>query len=414
MNNKKIYHFIENTLSLFSVKAIDLVIAIFLIPYLILKVGIENYGVYAFAIALVFFFMNISNYGFNLVAVRELAKPEDKRSYNSVFNEVFSVKLFIIVFLLLLLVILNFIVPSFRSHSLLYVFASFLLLSDLFSLRWFFIGVEKMKFLPIISLVATLIYALLVILFINEPKDYIYIILFEAIGLLVAGGISFFYVIQEYELSIKILSFKKVSAYLYNNFSSFINLFVPSVLSNLAVLLVGMFSIPIHVSYMQLGVKFSNAFSTVNSIVTKVFYPIVNRDSKVRKISVRTLLIMGVLFSVVMFFSADLLVKPWLKLDNEESINQVTFIIKIMSPTPLLMSIISAYGVNGLLVLGKDKLFGFITISSVLVGLLIGALGFINYGYLGAAIFLIAARFVYALLSFWLFTKKTAHSTLKK
>ena len=78
---------------MFSVKAIDLAIAVLLIPYLILKVGLQNYGVYAFALALVFFFMNIANYGFNLVAVRDLAKQADKnqKSIGEIFNEVFSV-----------------------------------------------------------------------------------------------------------------------------------------------------------------------------------------------------------------------------------------------------------------------------------------------------------------------------------
>lgn len=406
MKHKKLYNFLENTVSLFSVKVIDLLVAIFLLPYLILKVGIENYGVYAFAMALIFFFMNISNYGFNLMAVRDLAKSDTTKNYSVIFNEVFSVKLYLTGFLLLVLLLLSLFLSSFRVHGLLYIFAAFLLLSDLFSLRWFFIGVEKMKYLPIINLIATLIYTLLVLLFIREPKDYINIILFEAIGVLVAGGLSFFYVIRKYELSIQLLSFNKVCNYLYRNFSSFINLFVPSVLSNVAILLVGVFSIPLHVSYMQLGVKYSNAFSTLNSIVTKVFYPVVNRDSKVMKLSFVTLLVLGLLLSVAMFFSAEILVEPWLKLDSEDALDQVIFIVKLMSPTPFLMSVIGAYGVNGLLVLGKGKMFSFITFSSVLIGLITGVVVLFIYGYIGAAVFLIVARGVYALLSS-LFLKRT-------
>ena len=89
MKLKSIYNFLENVFSLFSVKVIDLAIAIWLIPYLILKVGIQNYGLYAFAIALMFFFMNISNYGFDLVAVRTLAKNTTKnnKQINTIFNE---------------------------------------------------------------------------------------------------------------------------------------------------------------------------------------------------------------------------------------------------------------------------------------------------------------------------------------
>ena len=38
----------------------------------------------------------------------------------------------------------------------------------------------------------------------------------------------------------------------------------------------------------------------------------------------------GFILSVVMFYSADFLIKPWLKLENEYALEQVLFIIKIL------------------------------------------------------------------------------------
>ena len=66
MNLKKYRSVLENSISLFSLKAIDLALNLWLIPFLILKVGLYNYGLYAFAMALVLFFVNLLNYGFNL------------------------------------------------------------------------------------------------------------------------------------------------------------------------------------------------------------------------------------------------------------------------------------------------------------------------------------------------------------
>ncbi len=361
-----------------------------------------------------FFFMNITNYGFNLVAVRDLAKKatNNQKTIGVIFNEVFSVKLYLTGLLLIVMLLLILFVPKFSSFKLIYLFASFLLISDLFSLRWFFLGMEKMKFLPAINLVATLIYVLLVVLFIRQPKDFVYIILFEAIGMLIAGFISFTYVLNEYQLTIKILPFKKVRKYMVANFSSFINLLVPSVLSNIAVLLVGFFSISTHVSFMQLGVKFSNAFSTVNAILTKVFYPMVNRNTSAMKLAFKVLISVGFILAVAMYFSADFLIKPWLKLENAYALEQVVFIIKLLSPTSLLMAIISSYSVNGLLVFGKDKVVGVITVFATLTGLIIGVFLIIKYTYLGGAVFLIAARGLYALLSYVLFKKNNAETGL--
>ena len=93
---KSIYQFFENVFSLFSVKSIDLAIAIWLIPYLIFKVGIVNYGLYAFALSTVLFIVNFTNFGFDLSAVRALAKDaNDTKKINKLFNEVFSVKLYL-------------------------------------------------------------------------------------------------------------------------------------------------------------------------------------------------------------------------------------------------------------------------------------------------------------------------------
>ncbi|MCF6168476.1 oligosaccharide flippase family protein [Lutibacter sp.] len=406
MKPKNTYHFIENALSLFSVKAIDLILAILLIPYLILKVGIVNYGKYAFALSLVLLLVNITNYGFNLTAVRELARyGKDSKKLNKLFNEVFSVKLYLTGFVLLLLLLLTIVVPSFAAYKLVYIFASFLIVGDLFSLRWFFMGLEKMKYIPAIYLGGTLLYVLLVVIFIKQPADFEYIILLEGIGLFIANIISFSYIVLEYKIKFQLLSFAQVKNYVYTNWSSFINLFIPSMLSNTAIFMVGLFSIPVNVSIIQLGVKVSNAFATVNAVFTKVFYAMVNRKIQIMRQSFNVLLVIGVLLSVVMFFSADIVIKPWLNIKDVAVEQQISFIIKLLSPTPFLMAIISAYGVNGLLVLKKDNLVSKITIIATLVGTVVGLLVIPVYTFIGGAVFLITTKTLYAFFSFLFFKR---------
>ena len=297
-------------------------------------------------------------------------------------------------------------IPGFRMHALVYVFASFMLVGDLFSLRWFFMGIEKMKYIPAINLGASLIYVLLVLVFIQQPKDYEFIILLESIGLLIVNMISFLYILLEYNVKIQLLSFKKVRQYVIVNWSSFINLFIPSMLSNTAVFLVGVFSVPANVSIIQLGVKVANGFTTINAVLTKVFYAMVNRKVQILRKSFSVILGIGILLSIVMFISADVFIGPWLKIEDAIIEQQISFIIKVLSPTPFLMAVISAYGINGLLVYGKDKLFGYITLIATLLSLILGLLLIPKYTYLGGAIFLLAARGFYAIGSFMMFNKK--------
>jgi len=273
-------------------------------------------------------------------------------------------------------------------------------------LRWFFMGIEKMKYIPAINLGASLIYVVLVLVFIQKPKDYELIILLESIGLFIVNMISFLYVALEYNVKIQLLSFKKVRRYLILNWSSFINLFIPSMLSNMAVFLVGVFSIPANVSIIQLGVKVANGFTTINAVLTKVFYAMVNRKVQILRKSFSVILGIGILLSIGMFISADVVIKPWLKIEDLIVEQQISTIIKILSPTPFLMAVISAYGINGLLVYGKDKLFGYITLISTLLSLIMGLILIPKYTYIGGALFLLTARGLYALGSFTLFNKK--------
>ena len=79
LNIKKHIVLIENFISFSLFKVIDALIPLIIIPYLINVVGKDNYGIYAFAYALVFYLLNIVQYGFSLSAVRLIAVNRDNK-----------------------------------------------------------------------------------------------------------------------------------------------------------------------------------------------------------------------------------------------------------------------------------------------------------------------------------------------
>ncbi len=406
MDFKKYSGAFENSISLFSLKTIDLGLTLWLIPYLIFKIGLSNYGVYAFAMSLVLFFVNVLNYGFNLSTVREVAKnKEDKLKINQIFNEVLSVKVFICCLLYFIYFILLFFIPKFLEYRTLYFYSSLLLISDLFSLRWLFFGLEKMKYIALIKLIGTIIYILLIFQYINNKSDFIIIPLLEAVGMLVVSVVSFIWVVLKFEIRLKILSIREVIIYLRKNFSSFINLLFPSTYGTMIVFLVGVLGVPLQVSFIQIGVKLVAIFSTINTILTDVFYPVVNRDIRLM-IPVRYLVNgTGFFLSLLMYFSVDFVVRYWLKFGSDSELENIIKIVEILSPVPFLMSIISSFGVHGLLSHYKDSLFSKITIVSSLSMIFSAYYLVPNYYILGGAISFLLGRSVYAILSF-VFLKK--------
>ena len=152
MNKKSIYKFTENTLSLFSIKAIDLGLTLWLIPYLILKIGIDNYGIYALAMSLILFFQNVLNYGFELSTVREVSKnSQNSEVLSKIFSEVISVKIVLLLILYPILLVLVLFVPAFWAQKSLYFFASLILIGDLFSFTFypFFFSNNKLSYINV-------------------------------------------------------------------------------------------------------------------------------------------------------------------------------------------------------------------------------------------------------------------------
>lgn len=410
LNKKNFYQFSENTLSLFAIKGIELGLTIFLIPYLILKVGIENFGIYSYAMALMLIFMNLMNYGFNLVTVRELTKSkQNAQKVNQLFNEVLSVKLFLFGISATILVVLIAIIPEFWEQKTLYFYSLFLLIGEFFSLRWFFLGIEKMKFKTFINLISTAIFVALVVLFVRTESDYQYIPMYQGIGLFVIALGSFLWVVKKYKINIQLISFKEVITYLIANFSSFINLVIPSTFGTLSVFLVGIFGLPIHVSFMQIGVKILGAFSTVNAILTKVFYSIINRNSTMLYLSRMVLISIGFVLSMAMFFTSDFIIAKWLSMEPKEELGNTVSIIKILSFVPFLVAVISSYGINGLLTMYKDVLYSKITLIAFMALILCSIVLIPFYPIYGGAIALLLGRLVYAGLAVVLFKKENVH-----
>ncbi len=397
MKLKKYVKLIENFAALSVFKVVDLVIPLIVLPYLIHTVGADKYGVYGLAYVLVFYFLNVTQYGFLLSAVRKIAiKRDDKTELNRIFNEVFTTKLFLTIIAIAVLTLIVLLIPKFRMHYLVYLFMGLMMVGDLFFPLWFFLGIEKMRFITLINLISKSSFAVFVFILIKQPEDFVYISLYQAIGYLIAGMVAMILVVRTFKIKIRLVSFTSVKYWLNHSFSSFLTMITPTLYANTSIFLVGIFGLPQYVSFMEVGSKVSGAFSVVNTILTEVFYPHVNRNRNgLRKIK-HFFVFMGFVFSILMYFSSEFLIRIWLG----DHIDEIVLIVKIMSPSPFLMSIVSAYGVNGLMVHNKDRLYTIITATASVIGFVVGLIIIPKYFYVGGAIAIVSARIVNATLAY--------------
>jgi len=115
---------IGNMFWLYGLQGLNYFIPLAVLPYLVRVLGVERYGLVAFAQALAQGFMFLTDYGFNLSATRRIAQlHDDPREVARVFWAVITIKTALMVAGAGVLAGLIVLVPRFHSDASLYVVA---------------------------------------------------------------------------------------------------------------------------------------------------------------------------------------------------------------------------------------------------------------------------------------------------
>ena len=143
----------NNFLSLSTIQAINSLIPIITLPYLLRVLGVEYFGLITFAQALIMYFNIITDFGFNFSATRDIARNiENKKKVSLIFSTVMIIKLFLLVFSFVVLSIIIFSFKQFRSDWLIYYLTFGMVFGQTIFPIWFFQGIEKMKHIALLNL----------------------------------------------------------------------------------------------------------------------------------------------------------------------------------------------------------------------------------------------------------------------
>src|SRR3954453_11659022 len=98
-------------LSIYQV--VNFAVPLIVVPFLIVRIGVANFGLVAFSYAFVNYFNVIVDYGFNLSATQKISvNRNNKEAVNTVFTTVYSSKLIFLAVCFLLYITLVFTIPA--------------------------------------------------------------------------------------------------------------------------------------------------------------------------------------------------------------------------------------------------------------------------------------------------------------
>lgn len=358
-------------------------IPIFTIPYLARVLGVDRFGEIAFATTVMIYFQTIVNYGFSYTATRDIAKNrEDAEKVSAIFSEVMWASILLMLGSFVLLIVLILLIPKFYQMKEL-LFVSFGLIPGyvLFP-QWMFQGLERMKYITFLNILARVVFTLAVFIFIKKESDYLLQPLFTSLGFIISGLIAIYILLVKYRIKWLKPSWSGIKKTLSGSTDVFINQLLPNLYYSFSTILLGFWGGDYANGILDAGQKFALVTVQFLRTVSIAFFPYLSRNiSRHGQYSGIVLLVSGMV-SCILFFGS-----PWLiRVFFSEQFEGAVIVSKIFAFYPFVLSLLDVYGKTYLIIIRKEKVLRNITFVCSFIGFIV-AWPMVYYGgYIGAAV----------------------------
>lgn len=152
----------------------NFLVPIILIPLLLSRIGLENYGLVSLAQSIMFLFTTVGEFGFNLTGTRLVSQNHENTAFiRRLAGQVFIIRSLVQIGGFILLGVVVFAIPGWRLHSFLILSSYLLVIGQAHLPVWYFQGIQRMSWLMWLNVASRLIYILLVVALIQKPEDYL-------------------------------------------------------------------------------------------------------------------------------------------------------------------------------------------------------------------------------------------------
>lgn len=192
---------LSNFISLGTVQATSSLVQIIVIPHVISRVGVDGYGAISVAQVVMFYLAVMTDYSFNQTATRAVSiNRTELEQLSLIFSRVFFSRLFLCLLAMVFLALLIAVIPYFRDQMKLYSAGFVFVIGHSLMVNWFFQGLEKMHFIAYVTLVARVLFAVLVFIYVQSVNDGYMFLFFFGIGNIVAAFVSILVVVRKYKI----------------------------------------------------------------------------------------------------------------------------------------------------------------------------------------------------------------------
>ena len=364
----------KNFTSLSILQISNYIFPIITLPYLVRVLGPEKYGLVNFATAFAAYFTIITDYGFNLSATQEISvNRENPNRISEIFSSVFTIKMLLFGFSGLIFFVIVSVVPIFKDNLILFVVTFLSVLGTALFPLWFYQGIERMKYILIISVSVRFVTTILIFVIVNTESDFIKYAGLNTLTQFVIGIIGLQFALNKFGLKYSLPSQTLIKQQLKNGWNLFLSTVWINLYTTSNVFVLGLFAPANVVGYYAAADKIRIAFQGVLSSMSQSVFPYVNKllsesyekfinfNRKLFKIAA----VVGAIISFLLFLFAEILVNIILGQEYQQSI----LVLRIIAWLPLVIFLSNVLGIQTMLPLNKHKSFSGILFLAAVINL---------------------------------------------
>lgn len=392
---------IKNTFALFILQGSLYIVPLIILPYLIRVLGIETFGLLAFASATIAFFRGVVEYGFNLTATKQITESRnDPEKMSELFSSIFFTKLLLTVLCFFILTILVLSFETFREHWQVFLFTFLIIFGDILFPIWFFQGIENMKMITYLQIGYKTLFVILVLLFVHNKDDFLLVPILDSIGSILAGLYAMFYIQKNYRIKLYILHYQHILYQLKEGMHVFVSRITVILYTSLNTFVLGLLTDNSIVGIYAIAEKIYMAIRGLLNPFIQAIYPYLVKQYKesktnyysiVRKLNYGYFAVL-VIFSLVTYVFSDNI----FYLVSGQNSNDGQEVLKIFA-IALLFAIGTLYS-NLLVIKNESHLLSKITFVGMTVNVLCIIPITYMFGIFGVALLFLSVQFIQAIL----------------
>ena len=155
-----------------ALNIVSALVGFFIYPYVIRVLGAEQYGLYAFLLAIAMYFQDVIDFGFDSPCTKRVALcADDKQKLSRTVSVVLFCKLALIALSAAIAAPIILAIPILRDNLWLFIVIFIQNLYKTFYPQWYYLGTKNMKFSSILQAVIRISQIPLILIFVKDTGD---------------------------------------------------------------------------------------------------------------------------------------------------------------------------------------------------------------------------------------------------